>query len=400
MKTVGITAEYNPFHKGHAYHISKVRQLAEADCVIAVMSGDFTQRGEPAVCGKWERARTAVSAPSGGVDLVIELPFAFACSRATVFAKGAVDMFAGLGVDCISFGCETEDPELLRNLAVRLAADRETIEERRLAYMKDGLSGAKAYELAVTEKCGREAAELLLEPNNILALEYLQRIEMWREKGHCIEAIPIRRYGSGYNDAEAGGAGFAGAGALRTMLKDGKDISSYVPAGADYEDVDLLSDRFLQLLKGIILRSTPEQISRIYGVGEGLENSIIREVRTAESMDGLITGLTSKRYTRATVSRALTHILLESTWNEIGRLSARTPSAGRLLAAGEAGRKFMREFDGDFRVITNINKEEEKLEPDDAELLKLDERAADMYNLLRGKDIYSASDRVARPYIE
>ena len=121
MKAVGITAEYNPFHNGHVYHAETARQMSGADCVIAVMSGDFTQRGELAVCGKWERARAAVM--SGAVDLVIELPFAFACSRASVFAAGGVDMLVKMGVDVISFGCEAEDPELLRNLANILVSD-------------------------------------------------------------------------------------------------------------------------------------------------------------------------------------------------------------------------------------------------------------------------------------
>ena len=151
MKTVGITAEYNPFHNGHAYHICRTRELTGADCVIAVMSGDFTQRGEPAVQGKWDRAKAAVTAP-GGADLIIELPYVFACSRASVFASGAVDMLVRLGADCLSFGCEAEDPDRLRELARVLVSEDEAISEARNTYMKDGLSGAKAYELAVSQR--------------------------------------------------------------------------------------------------------------------------------------------------------------------------------------------------------------------------------------------------------
>ena len=158
MKTVGITAEYNPFHNGHAYHIEKARELAGADCVIAVMSGDFTQRGEPAVAGEWERAKAAVSAPGSAADLIIELPFVFACGRASVFAAGAVDMLAGLGADCISFGCEAGEPELLREAAEALVSESESIKKGRDGFMKEGMSGAKAYELAVSQDAGEEVA--------------------------------------------------------------------------------------------------------------------------------------------------------------------------------------------------------------------------------------------------
>ena len=401
MKTVGITAEYNPFHNGHAYHIKKARELAGADCVIAVMSGDFTQRGEPAVADKWERAKAAVSAPEGAADIIVELPFAFACSRASIFAAGAVDMLAGLGADCISFGCEAEEPELLRQTAKVLVSESEAIEEARSGFMKEGLSGAKAYELAVSRVAGEEASGLLLEPNNILALEYMKRIIYWRGRGREIEDLPVTRYGSGYGGVSQDGLDFAGAGALRNLIREGADVSRFIPVEIAFEDGGAVSARYLQLLKGTVLRSAPEDISRICGVGEGLENSIIREIKTAQTTEDLISALTSKRYTGATIRRALTNILVGLSWKEADFLTSRAPAAGRLLAAGEAGRRFMRERSGDgFTIVTNMNREEKGLAAADRQMLKLDETAADIYNLLCGRDIYSSSDRVTSPYIE
>ncbi len=401
MKTVGITAEYNPFHNGHAYHIQKARELAGADCVIAVMSGDFTQRGEPAVADKWERAKAAVSAPEGAADIIVELPFAFACSRASIFAAGAVDMLACLGADCISFGCEAEEPELLRQTAKVLVSESEAIEEARSGFMKEGLSGAKAYELAVSRVAGEEASGLLLEPNNILALEYMKRIIYWRGRGREIEDLPVTRYGSGYGGVSQDGLDFAGAGALRDMIREGADVSRFIPVEIAFEDGGAVSARYLQLLKGTVLRSAPEDISRIRGVGEGLENSIIREIKTAQTTEDLISALTSKRYTGATIRRALTNMLVGLSWKEADFLTSRAPAAGRLLAAGEAGRRFMRERSGDgFTIVTNMNREEKGLAAADRQMLKLDETAADIYNLLCGRDIYSSSDRVTSPYIE
>lgn len=398
MKAVGITAEYNPFHNGHVYHAETARQMSGAGCVIAVMSGDFTQRGDPAICGKWERAQAAVN--SGAVDLVIELPFAFACSKASVFAAGAVDMLAAMGADSISFGCEAEKPELLRALAETLLTDAETIEAARASLMKNGHSSAKAYELAVAQACGEEAAMLLHEPNNILAVEYLKRILTLQKEGSGPMDLPVKRHGSGYAEASDETC-FAGAGALRKMIREGSDVSRFIPGRPDFTDVKRMEEQYLQMLKGIVLRSAPEEIRSIYGVGEGMEHRIIREARKASDLNGLISSLTSRRYTSATVRRALTHILAGAGWAEIDLLTARTPAAGRLLAAGKRGRAYMRELSDDgFRIITNINKEEENLDSGTAELLRLDEKTADLYHLLCGKDIYSASDRVRRPYIE
>lgn len=397
MKVVGITAEYNPFHNGHVYLAQTAREKTGADCVVAVMSGDFTQRGEPAAAGKWERAEAAVKA--GGADLILELPFAFACSRADVFARGAVDMLAGLGADCITFGCEAADPGMLRQAAEMLDAEAESIGRAQSAFLKDGISSAKAYELAAAQVLGEETALLLQEPNNILALAYLKRIRHWRKQGRRLEDLPIRRTGSGYGEASAQ-TGFAGAGALRRMIREGEDISRYVPCSMDFADLRSAEERCLQILKGIVLRSGPEELSRCCGVGEGMEHRIIREVRKAEDPEQLLTALISKRYTGATVRRALAHILAGSTWETIDRITSRRPSAGRLLAANRRGREFMRTQDGAFKIVTNINKEEEGLSTEDAFMLKLDERAADIYNLLCGKEICASSDRVRRPYIE
>jgi len=401
MKIAGITAEYNPFHNGHVYHIARTRELTEADCIVVVMSGDFTQRGEPAVCDKWARAKAAVSAFPNGADLVLELPFAFACSRASRYAAGAVDMLVRLGADVISFGCEAEDPEALRKLADVLVSDAAAIGEGRTAYMKQGRSAAKAYELAVAEIAGEETVKLLLSPNNILAIEYLKRIRYWRGLGYGVEDLMVRRFGSGYDTVAAEDIDFAGAGALRKMLQEGSDISRYVPSLCSWEQADRLSEKYLQLLKGTVLRSTPEELACIDGVGEGLENSIIRVIRTAESTEKLIAALTSKRYTGATIRRALTHILTGTDWETADALTGQIPGAGRLLAAGERGRRFMRERDdAAFTIITNMNKQVENLQPEDRQLLILDEKAADIYNLLCGRDLYATSDRVRTPFIK
>ena len=225
MKIAGITAEYNPFHKGHRYHIEKTREALEADCIIAVMSGNFTQRGEAAVMDKWTRSRIATEE---GVDLVVELPFLYACNRAEFFAQGAVDILQSLGVSHISFGSESGDLEALQALAEDMVRHRETLAEDRMYFMKKGFSFAKSLQLASEHIFGTARTKLMAEPNNILALEYLKRMVYWREQGHPMKAVTVKRYGSGYFEKN-GASGYAGASAIRRMIEhDAAGTKNYV----------------------------------------------------------------------------------------------------------------------------------------------------------------------------
>lgn len=406
MKVLGITAEYNPFHNGHKYHIEKSREITGADCVVAVMSGNFTQRGEAAVLDKWERSRLAVE---NGVDLVVELPFVYACAGAQDFAEGAVDILVGLGADVISFGSESGDITGLHDLAESLKKEEKRIMGARALHMQKGASFAKAGELAAEEILGKDTAQLMLEPNNILAIEYLKRMLFWKEKGYTIEPFTIKRYGSGYFE-ENETAGFAGASVIREMTGP-EEFSKYVPknvaealnspegdagAGTAAECALHAEKRLFQLVRGEIVKSSCEELSKIYRMGEGLENKLKKEIIKAGNLGELISAVVSKRYTEAAVRRLLVYVLM-------GMKVYDPPKAvyARALAAGERGRKLLGQLkkqEGHIPLITNINKDEIE-DSDIRKCLDQDVLAGDMYNLLYDRDMYAFSDKVKKPYM-
>lgn len=404
MKVLGITAEYNPFHNGHLYHVNKAAELSGADCIIAAMSGDFVQRGEPALCSKWKRAETAVrlsEAHGKSIDLVVELPFIFACNRAENFARGSVDMLVRSGCTSISFGCETDDPERLYSLADDILSKKEELEVKTLDNMREGISRAKAYEKVLREAFGNTAADMILSPNNILAVEYIKRISYWRSRGKTIEVLPVKRRGSGFHGIDdLGGGGYAGASALRQMIRENRDVSRYVPAAVEHEEQTAVEREFFKMLRAVLLRSTPEDIASVYCVGEGIENRIIKEIRSRDSLADLVSSLVSKRYSAATIKRMLTYILTGALRDEMDDLLKWEPEHALVLAAGVTGRTYIRRFSsGGFRFITNINKSAPEPESRAGRVLKMDGRAADIYNMLCGKDIYRESDNMAYPYI-
>lgn len=411
MKTVGIIAEYNPFHNGHQYHVDKSGELTGADCIVAVMSGNFTQRGEPAILDKWIRSRIAVE---NGVDLVLELPFVFACNRAEYFAAGGVDILAGLGASWISFGSESGDLERLQALILDLQKHDEMISEARQGLMQAGHSYAKANELAVRDILGDQSADLLLAPNNILALEYLKRLLSWRQRGRDIKAVTVKRYGSGYFDVNEA-AGFAGASQIRQM-QAWEDLGRFMPKRAEKIIAEIrqkhaadsttspearmqaMERLVFQLVRSEIVKSRPEDLGRIYCMGEGLAFKLKKEIIHADGLYKLVNAMVSRRYPAAFIRRLLVYVLLGIRERELPK-----GIYARVLAAGPKGRELLREQkkneQAEIPVITNVNREVE-LCTEVKETLQYDLLAADMYNLICGRDLYKFSDRVMMPYMK
>lgn len=201
MKIVGIIAEYNPFHNGHAYQINKIRELTGADYIIIAMSGDFVQRGAPAILDKYARAKMALSC---GADLVIELPVLWAASSAENFAMAGVTLFDKMGcVDGLCFGAETDDLSILTTIADILAEEPESYQNALSSYLKSGLNFPAARAKALLDCCtestvgGDSLTDILNAPNNILALEYLKALKRRDSK---ITPILLKREGTGYHD--------------------------------------------------------------------------------------------------------------------------------------------------------------------------------------------------------
>lgn len=301
MKVVGIVAEYNPFHNGHAYQIERLRDPdgeVRATHVVAVMSGHFVQRGEPAVLPKADRARLALL---GGVDLVLELPAPWCLSSAEGFARGAVSLLHALScVDAISFGSECGDLSRLQKAADLLDSPRgKELLQHHLGY---GISYPEARQKAVRELGGDSTAALLSEPNNTLGIEYLRAL---RDLSSPIAPTTVRRLGPAH-DAQLPLGTIASASHLRTLVRAGRlrDALPYLPApvgkaveqavaaGRCPADPALLERAVLAHLR----RLDRQALSRLPGVSEGLENRLYDAIRQASSLSDLLARLKTKRY--------------------------------------------------------------------------------------------------------
>lgn len=224
MKAVGLVTEYNPFHNGHLYHLNKAIELTGADISVAVMSGDFVQRGEPAVLDKYTRTSMALNS---GVNLVVELPVDYAVSSAESFAAGALKVLNYIKADSIAFGSESGDIERLSKLAHILCDNEDTLYKEISKYTANGISYAAARQKVVEKLTDKDTAALLTSSNNILAVEYLKAII---KNNYAIKPYTVQRRGDSYNDTDIRSE-YASATALRENLK-ADNISEYIPVKA------------------------------------------------------------------------------------------------------------------------------------------------------------------------
>jgi len=224
MKAVGLVTEYNPFHNGHLYHLNKAMELTGADISVAVMSGDFVQRGEPAVLDKYTRTSMALNS---GVNLVVELPVNYAVSSAESFAAGALKVLDYIKADSIAFGSESGDIEGLSKLAHILCDNEDTLYKEISKYTANGISYAAARQKVVEKLTDKDTAALLTSSNNILAVEYLKAII---KNNYAIKPYTVQRQGDSYNDTDIRSE-YASATALRENLK-ADNISEYIPVKA------------------------------------------------------------------------------------------------------------------------------------------------------------------------
>lgn len=384
MKSAGIIAEYNPFHNGHQYHVEETRKQTGADVVIAVMSGNFTQRGELAIADKWTRAELAVG---GGVDLVVEMPTVAACSHAAVFAQSGVNILQNLGADFISFGSECGSLNLLQSVADKLTEKNSVLEASMEMRLKEGLSWPRARQEAMKEFLTEEESAVLAEPNNILALEYLKFIDSARP-------VTVRREGTGYHEMEARGK-FASASFIRQQIMAGEDVSSLMPQilPANGTDTGGRDDVLFRLTAQKILTMTSEELDAVSAGDTGLGNNAKKVIRNCSSLDELTEALKSKRYTRTRVQRFIMQILLGITREDVRQRKDYV----RVLAANEKGGRYLKQVKREeicgLPIITNINKELQNC-PEIQDTIEKDILASDIWNLAVGRDLYQHSDFV------
>lgn len=356
MRTVGIIVEYNPLHNGHLYHLQQSVKITGADAVVAVMSGHFLQRGEPALADKWARAEMALRA---GCDLVLELPVAYSSQPAQWFAYGAVAALHATGiVDALCFGSESGDAATLGRIADRLADEPAEVGAELARLLKEGLPYPAAYAEAVrrflrSAGAGGDAEYRLDQPNHTLGLHYLLAL---RRLGSSIEPYSIRRERSEYGQTTITDAAIASATALRQLLgRSGRldDLAPYVPSSTlEILQREALAGRapvtwesFSRPLFHQLYRSDEADLAAFAEVSEGLEHRIRRSLYQLPelSVGRLLESLKTKRYTRTKLQRTLLRILLGHRKDE---LSASSLASGigyiRVLGFTAKGRDLLR----------------------------------------------------------
>lgn len=344
LNVCGIIAEYNPFHKGHAYHIRKSRNRAQADAIIAIISSNFVQRGLPALIDKRARAEMSLL---NGVDLALELPVVYSCHNARLFAGAAVDILAATGVvKKICFGMETPC-ELVRQAAEILAREPDTYKISLRKFLDMGHSFVQSQSMALDETLPG-GLELLKKPNNNLAVAYVKRII---EKNYDLEPIAIERIGAGYHDVEASG-GIASATAIRELILNGKldEAVKFMPDNCveilkkNFDEGHVAGDMDLlwRTMKILIARGGNAELARIAEMREGLENAMAHSAAHAESFGSFVDSCTSRRYTQGRIQRHCTHMLLGLDHDTSRSFQKSGPAYIRVLGANETGKKILR----------------------------------------------------------
>ena len=339
MKTVGLITEYNPFHNGHAYHIEKAKMLTGADRVIVVMSGDFVQRGAPAVMPKHLRTESALLS---GASLIIELPVCFATGSAEYFAQGSISLLNQLGcIDSICFGSECGDLHLLKEIAQILADEPIEYQTALKQALKEGASFPAARQEALNIYSDKYS-EILASPNNILGIEYLKALAKIHSK---MEPFTIKRIGAGYHDMDIDGQ-FSSATAIRSDIYQLADVNSsseslplthiqtQVPSSChelmkkNYQTrYPVKADDFSLLLKAKLLSETAGSLSHYLDMSPELANRILRLRNDYLSFEQFCDLLKTKELTRSRISRSFIHVLLGITNDWLTAIKAPAPYA-------------------------------------------------------------------------
>jgi len=394
MKTVGIITEYNPFHKGHLLQIEKAKAISGADRVVVVMSGNFVQRGEPALLDKWTRTQMALL---NGVDLVLELPVLYATASAEYFAMAAVKLLQDTGiVDILCFGSESGNLLDLQKMANILT--NETLEFRQL--LKKELDRGIVYPVARANAMGTifpTSQNLLSSPNNILGIEYLKALSRLNS---TITPITIKREGAGYHDNQID-QNLASATAIRkaTSYNASFEALQHIPENCHelfQKKISIgMGPVFLQdftaSLHYCLRTMDAKEIQEVFEVTEGLENRILRSLDLHYEMKDILSYIKTKRYTQTRIQRILLHILLGIKTKDVDyfNLHGYSPYL-RVLGFRKKQDHLLKELTtrSSIPVLTNLKKASEQLDDKGLFLLNMERVATDLYFMAAPNPLY------------
>lgn len=391
-RVIGVIAEYNPFHNGHYYHLQATKEITGADYCVAVISGNFTQRGDTSIVNKWAKTYMAIC---GGADLVIELPTVYSISSAENFANGAIKILDNLKVvDAVSFGAEANDLATLNNIANVLYEEPKAYTNILAHELKKGISYPSARENALMMYLNdiKRYANTLNSPNNILAIEYLKALKVQKSK---LEPIMIKRKKVYYNDNKIVDD-FASATAIRKLLQDGEYTnlrkviprSSYTIIGQEARkgSIVLSLEKYEKEIIYTLRRMKVEDIANLPDVSEGLQFAIKNAANESNTLKDLISNIKSKRYTQTRIQRILLYALLGIDKKLMDNSKKIVPYV-RVLGFTQKGKSLLSEIartNPKLNIITSLKKYMDQNQNKNkilAEMLEKDIFATDIYTL-------------------
>lgn len=379
MKTSAVIAEYNPFHNGHKYQIDTIKKIKN-DPIIVIMSGNFTQRGTPSIINKFKRAETAVL---NGANLVLELPVIYSSSNAEIFAKGAVYILNSLGiVDNLFFGSE-DNINIILNILEKLESNKEYIDTYIKKYLEKGYSYLKSYELSLDFLDDNEK-EVLKKPNNILAFEYIKAINLFNSS---ITPNSILRKDT-YHGSSITTKNFSSASNIRDLVYNDKlhSIKNFVPQNSfeslENKEVNNFNNYF-NIFKYLLL-SNKINFNNYYDYEDGLENRLIKYINSKDIYE-FINNISSKRYTKARISRLINNIILDVDKNLI-KESFSSPAYIRILAMDSEGRKIIKSIENE-NIINKFSKSKNINNDILQKIINKQIESTNIYNLFMNKTI-------------
>ena len=399
MKICAIICEYNPLHYGHLKHIEESKKLSGADAVMCIMAGNFSQRGEPALVNKYVRARMALDA---GADIVVQIPTAYVCSSAEIFATAGVKIANSFdNVTHLSFGCETKNHELLKEIAKYLADEPKEFKDTIRKYLDEGNSMAVSREKAIEELIKTDKVEfseitevynILRKPNNILAIEYLKALYKTNSK---IEPIFSVRENSDYTSEVVNGKDTS-ATAIRAKLTKKRKASSVkklIPKTSynllkhELEISGLPDDKLYSDLAMYVIKTKPlKEMAQIYDMTEGLENRFKEKANKIKDLTTLLLEVKSKRYTYTRLKRIVAKLVLGINKNCVEKLYEidKLPFI-KVLGFSNNNSKLLNELNCNTNLIIRNSNVVEKPSKLYTELAQIEDNANAVYNQLLTK---------------
>lgn len=375
MNFCGIICEFNPFHNGHEYIIQEAKKQTNAE-IVCVMSGDFVQRGEPAIEDKYSRAKKAINA---GANAVLELPTIYACSNAENFAYGAIKILNAIGAKYVAFGVENTTLEILKTVAKLKYENSVTFQNNFKNEIENGINFNTALKRSISKTLNdKNILEILEKPNNILAVEYLTAILKLKSQ---IIPVAINRCDDGYYETVNKGK-FLSASGIRNKIFNGEDYYEFIPKNAKLDTFfnknHIKTLKTLQILK---IKQTPEkELELFYDYSEGIEYRIKKMCNNYSSFDEIVSNIVSPRYRMARVNKLMLYPLLAITKQVIQKSKTTKPCA-KVLAIEKNNKELLKISKQKINLIVS-NNDYNSLNKNQNEIINIDLNASTIYNTI------------------